>query len=145
VDNRRYSSHDEITANTAEKLLHVVVDGYSAVLLAAKKLCAEPHATEMLRVALKASVKGLKHSTTIEALLGYTMPQLRAHLERQFRRGMTWDAWGRYGWHIDHILPKRCFDLTTIDGMRAYWALPNLRPLEAAQNLRKSAKIEVLV
>lgn len=79
----------------------------------------------------------------LEKLVGYTMHELRSHLESQFLPGMTWDAHGRQGWHIDHILPKRCFDLTTVEGARDYWRLSNLRPLWAKDNIAKGEKIDI--
>jgi hypothetical protein len=75
--------------------------------------------------------------------LGYGPKELRAHIERQFYGGMSW---GNYGdWHIDHITPKSSFDLSDPDEIRACWALPNLRPLWGRDNIRKGAKIEVLI
>lgn len=73
-------------------------------------------------------------------LLGYTSEQLKAHLERQFTKGMTW---GNYGeWHIDHILPLASFSYSSASDpdFRAAWSLPNLRPLWADENQSKSSK-----
>lgn len=73
-------------------------------------------------------------------IVGYTLEELMAHLERQFLRGMGWDNFGK--WHIDHIVPQSSF---SIDGpedpeITACWALTNLRPLWAFDNLSKQAK-----
>lgn len=106
-----------------------------------KKAEAVPGLDEVIRGALKASVKSLK----VESLLGYSIAQLKAHLERQFTKGMSWTDYSRRGWHIDHILPRRCFDLTTLEGVQAFWALANLRPLAARENLKKRDRIEFLV
>lgn len=78
-------------------------------------------------------------------LLGYSLDELKAHLERQFVRGMGWANMGE--WHIDHIVPLASFTITGPDDpeLRRAWALPNLRPLWAADNLRKHAKREVLL
>jgi hypothetical protein len=69
------------------------------------------------------------------------MQQLREHLERQFAKGMTWDGLSKSGWHVDHILPRKCFDLSSIEGVQAYWSLSNLRPLWAKRNLEKRDKV----
>lgn len=106
-----------------------------------KKGSMAPHLPESVRYALHTG----GDSSTIEALLGYSMTQLRTHLERQFTRGMSWQAYGKDGWHIDHILPKKCFNLKTLEGVRAYWSLSNLRPLSAERNLAKGARIESLL
>jgi len=106
-----------------------------------KKAEAVPGLAEIIRGALK---RGSRNDS-IEGLLGYSMPQLKDHIERQFTRGMSWDKWGKGGIHIDHILPRKCFDLTTVEGVQAYWALHNLRPLWAKDNLRKRDKVQVLL
>lgn len=91
-----------------------------------------------------AALKNGGESPTIERVLGFSIAQLRQHLERQFVPGMTWKSWGRHGWHIDHVLPRKCFDLTSIEGVQAYWSLSNLRPLWARKNLEKRDRIEFL-
>lgn len=100
---------------------------------------------ESIEAAVRASIRGRSSGAAIERLLGYSMSDLKKHLNRQFRGGMSWDTYGIRGWHIDHIMPKRCFDLTTADGVRAYWALPNLRPLPAKENLKKNANVIYLL
>jgi hypothetical protein len=93
---------------------------------------------ERIRRQFKKKLQTGAGSRKLETLLGYTGEQLRGHIERQFTRAMNWENFGR--WHIDHILSKRYFDLTTIEGIRAYWALSNLRPLTAKANLEKGSK-----
>ncbi len=75
-----------------------------------------------------------------EDLLGYSMRELAGHLEKQFQRGMSWDNMGE--WHIDHILPLSSFDITGADDpdFRVAWAITNLRPLWAEENLSKQNK-----
>lgn len=73
-------------------------------------------------------------------LLGYSVEELKAHLERQFVKGMSWE--NRGDWHIDHIVPLSSF---TQDQVRQAWALSNLRPLWAKQNLTKHKKMEFLL
>lgn len=107
-----------------------------------RKAQAVPELPEVIRAAIK---RGDARCGRIERLLGYTLSDLRRHIERQFVDNMSWACWSRYGWHIDHILPRKYFDLTTIEGVRAYWALPNLRPLWAGANLKKAAKREFLI
>jgi len=74
------------------------------------------------------------------SLVDYTFPELKAHLERQFLKGMSWDNYG--DWHIDHIVPLAFFSFSTDrhSGFRQAWALTNLRPLWAADNLQKRSK-----
>lgn len=75
-----------------------------------------------------------------EAFLGFTIAQLRDHLEARFTRGMTWEAFARGDIHIDHIKPISMFDLSTENGVKACWALDNLQPLWAEENLAKGIR-----
>lgn len=72
-----------------------------------------------------------------EKLVGYDLVTLRAHLERQFTKGMTWQNFGQ--WHVDHILPRASFQFASAEDpeFKACWSLTNLRPLWADDNLRK--------
>lgn len=73
-------------------------------------------------------------------LVGYTLDDLRRHIERQFVKGMSWDNMGE--WHIDHILPLSSFKFASAEDpeFRACWALSNLRPLWAPANMAKKDK-----
>ena len=50
-----------------------------------------------------------------ENLVGYSRKELMDHLEKQFVNGMSWDNYGKYGWHIDHIIPKCNFKFNSFD------------------------------
>lgn len=75
--------------------------------------------------------------------LGCTPAELRDHIERQFRHGMSWV--NRSDWHVDHIRPLASFDLSDPEQLRAACHFTNLRPMWAADNLRKGAKLETLL
>jgi 5-methylcytosine-specific restriction endonuclease McrA len=55
---------------------------------------------------------------------------------------MTWDNYGSY-WHVDHIYPhsKLPYDSMDHPNFLKAWALNNLQPLEAIENMKKSNKI----
>lgn len=78
-------------------------------------------------------------------ILGYSLEEARAHLEKQFLPGMTWENMG--SWHIDHIVPLSSFAYDSVESpeFKRAWALPNLRPLWAKDNLKKQAKITHLL
>jgi hypothetical protein len=65
-----------------------------------------------------------------ERLVGYTVQELKAHLEAQFESQMSWDNYGRQGWTIDHIIPVSRFLLQLQEPMelRRCFALSNLMP-----------------
>lgn len=73
-------------------------------------------------------------------LLGYSVDDLKQHLERQFLQGMSWANYGQ--WHIDHIIPLSSFTVSGPDDpeLRRAWSLPNLRPLWAVDNFKKFSK-----
>lgn len=80
------------------------------------------------------------NAPSFSALVGYSIAELRVHLERQFVDGMNWDAFDRGEIHIDHIVPQRDFDLRDPAEFRSCWSLGNLRPLWAGDNLSKLGK-----
>lgn len=90
-----------------------------------------------LRMALK---QNTKVGSTVRDL-GCSIPELRVHLERQFQKGMTWDNWGLYGWHIDHKKPLASFDLRDRSQFLMAVNYTNLQPLWAIDNLRKGNRI----
>jgi len=71
-----------------------------------------------------------------ESLLGYSVGELKVHLESQFTPEMNWGNHGSY-WHIDHCVPVSWFESEKALLERG-WALSNLQPLERSVNLRKS-------
>lgn len=87
----------------------------------------------LLKRVLKLS--GKRKTTRTEEALGYTMRDLRTHLEAQFTDGMSWDNWGE--WHIDHIKPVAVFIREGIACPATINALSNLRPLWAHENLSR--------
>ena len=74
------------------------------------------------------------------ALLGCTKSFFAKWIEGQFTKGMRWDNYGST-WHIDHITPLAVFDAANGEDMRKAWHYTNLRPLKAAENMRKRDKI----
>lgn len=92
-----------------------------------------------MKRAIRDALKGGKGGVSWQKLVGYSLTELKQHLERQFVKGMGWH--NRQAWHIDHIVPKSLFKYETADDpeFKACWALTNLRPLWAKANTDKSA------
>lgn len=82
---------------------------------------------------------GSKGYNKWEGLVSYDVNDLKFHLEKQFKRGMAWDNYGTY-WHIDHRIPVSFFKFDSVNDkdFKDCWALENLQPLEAKENLRKN-------
>jgi len=81
-----------------------------------------------------ALVDNYKSDRTME-LVGCTIEEFKSHIEKQFVDGMSWDNYGPNGWHIDHIVPCRTFDLSKPEEQRKCFHYSNQRPLWAEQNL----------
>ncbi|WP_051053908.1 hypothetical protein [Afipia felis] len=89
------------------------------------------------------SLKEMKAGRSWEVLVGYNLSELMRHLEKLFLPGMTWDNYGRGGWHIDHKIPKVVFNYTSPEheDFKRCWALSNLQPLWEQDNISKNAKL----
>lgn len=88
-------------------------------------------------------VSGQKKSKRTADMLGYTAEQLKSHLEKQFKKGMSWKNYGE--WHIDHITPIAAFaSQGDIDPARVN-CLTNLRPMWAKENMSKGSTQESLL
>jgi hypothetical protein len=80
----------------------------------------------------------------------YTIAELKIHIQNQFESWMTWQNQGKYNittwndndsitwtWQLDHIIPQSSLPYTSMtdDNFKKCWALENLRPLSAKQNI----------
>jgi hypothetical protein len=97
------------------------------------------------RINLAIRLCNTKKSSRTACLIGCTIAELKVHIERQFVKKMSWDDYGRRGWHIDHIRPCASFDLTDPEQQKACFHFTNLRPLWAEINHRKSASRVLLI
>lgn len=88
------------------------------------------------------SLKGAKRKHW-EDIVGYTVEQLKKHLEKQFKPGMTWGNYGRNGWHIDHKIPISAFNFEDVNNIdfKKCWELKNLQPMVEVENIKKGAKL----
>lgn len=75
-----------------------------------------------------------------EIVNGYTVKQLKSHIESQFKDGMSWE--NRSEWHVDHIKPVSLFIKEGVTDPAVINALSNLQPLWATENQSKSSKYE---
>lgn len=73
--------------------------------------------------------------------LGCSIDKLKIHLESQFEPWMTWDNYGQYGWHIDHIKPLSKFDLTDREQFLEAVHFTNLQPMHWRENIIKYNKV----
>lgn len=89
------------------------------------------------------ALKNNKNGRHWEDLVGYTMVDLKKHLESTMPKGYTWNDFLSGELHIDHIIPIRAFEFETSEDkeFKDCWNLENLRLLPKEKNLKKSYKI----
>jgi hypothetical protein len=93
---------------------------------------------------------GSKNGKSILDFLGYSIDDLKSHIESKFEYWMNWDNWGVYDtttwndndpatwvWQLDHKVPQSDLPYSSMEdeNFKICWALDNLRPLNARQNL----------
>lgn len=95
--------------------------------------------TSRCRLAFKHS--GYSKNTKTAKILGCDYETLIKHMERQFKKGMTWDnrGHGKDCWHIDHRIPLA--SAKTEQELIELCHYTNLQPLWSTDNLKKGTKM----
>ncbi len=96
----------------------------------------------MLRQRLAMAVAREFRSGSAVRDLGCSIQSFREYIETKFKEGMSWENWGRNGWHIDHIKPLASFDLSDRNQLLKACHYTNLQPLWAEENIKKGSKTE---
>jgi hypothetical protein len=97
-----------------------------------------------VRVLMYHTIRRAKGGRKWQELVGYSIEDLRRHIEKQFTVGMTWALFMAGEIHIDHRIPVVAFNFTSPDDpdFKKCWALKNLRPMWALENISKGAKLD---
>lgn len=121
---------------------------------ASKKIFRERYGTDPFftlrhrtRSLVRRTLSAGKGGARLEEVLGYSIDELRLHLERQFEKGMSWELFFSGKIHIDHIVPVAHFKPESYDSpeFKSCWALSNLRPMWAKDNIAKGARVTTLL
>lgn len=93
-----------------------------------------------LRARIREAIKnnGTKKSHSTIFLIGCSIPELKQHLENQFKSGMSWNNYGE--WEIDHIKPCASFNLIDEQQQKICFHYSNLQPLWKTENRTKGAR-----
>jgi len=77
-----------------------------------------------------------------EKIFGFTLVELKKHLENQFTETMNWNNYGSYWW-IDRIVPKSAYSYQNVKNNEFHkcWSLKNIRPLPRHEVVIKGNKI----
>jgi hypothetical protein len=78
-------------------------------------------------------------TSLVHQMVGCDWETLKNHIESQFKEGMAWERFREI--HIDHIIPLKT--AATESEMANLFHYTNLRPLWAAENLKKGSKVEL--
>lgn len=78
----------------------------------------------------------VKNGTT-ELMLGVPYEIVKKHIERKFKKDMTWNNYGK--WQIDHVIPL--ISANTEQELEKLCHYTNLQPLWAFDNIGKGSKI----
>ena len=97
--------------------------------------------SSLINQKLKNHLSSKNHQSTF-SFLPYTIDELKQHLEKLFTKGMTWNNHTTHGWHIDHIKPDSLFNYKLVEDkeFQECWALENLQPMWADENIKKGNK-----
>jgi hypothetical protein len=91
------------------------------------------------RISLFLQSKNTNKNNKTFNIVGCTPKQLKEHIQSQFKDNMSWENYGYYGWHIDHIIPLS--SAKNIDEFYPLCHYSNLQPLWGEENMSKSNKI----
>jgi hypothetical protein len=96
--------------------------------------------SKILRSRINKIVKlnNINKKTKTFDIVGCSSQFLKEYLENKFTEGMSWDNYGVYGWHIDHIIALS--SAKTEEEICKLGHYTNLQPLWAEDNLKKSNK-----
>lgn len=94
--------------------------------------------------AINNSIRGKSLRREWESIVGFTLKQLKIHLENRFTEDMTWKRFVNGEIHIDHKIPLSVFNFTSPDhiNFKKCWCLENLQPMWAKENIRKGAHLQ---
>jgi hypothetical protein len=90
-----------------------------------------------MRIFMKS--KNIKKNNKTIIILGAEPQTIKEHIEKQFKDGMSWENYGYYGWHIDHIIPLS--SANTEEDVFKLCHYTNLQPLWCGENYKKGKKI----
>lgn len=94
-----------------------------------------------LRSRMNAALRGKNKAFGTNRTLGCSIESFKIYLESKFEPGMSWNNYGRNGWHIDHIMPCAIFDLTKPEHQKRCFHFSNMQPMWAQNNVRKGRRI----
>lgn len=90
------------------------------------------------RIAIALRPNRCRRAAKLTTLIGCSIEFLKTWVERQWKPGMSWENYGRAGWHMDHETPCSQFDFRDHAQQFACFHYTNVQPLWARENYRKN-------
>lgn len=80
-----------------------------------------------------------------ESLVGYSILELKSHLEKTLPEGITWVKYLNGGYHIDHIIPLSMYNFESCESpeFKKCWSYRNLRIISESDNLEKLSSYDI--
>jgi hypothetical protein len=105
------------------------------------------HSSLSFRISLRLKCRvrrvllGVSKSAPTLAMLGCSLAQFMAHLEKYWEPGMSWVNYGsgENKWNIDHVKPCAAFDLSSDIEQKICFHFSNLRPCWHRTNISKGS------
>lgn len=134
---RKHGGHKWVKENPERR--REIARNYSRRLLTTAK----GRLNHRMSTAIRCALQMAKAGRAWESLVGYTIDDLRRHIESKFKPGMNWDRLMAGHIEIDHIIPKAKFHYESPEDpeFKRCWALENLQPLWTRKNREKHAQI----
>ena len=95
---------------------------------------------QRMRISEILGKKGIHKEGKTLKLIGCSAKFLSNYIQSKFKPGMSWDNYGVYGWHVDHIKPLSKFNLQDPEEQKKAFHYLNLQPLWAKENIKKKDK-----
>ena len=95
------------------------------------------HLASIVRSRVKQALKHDKEMSSME-YLGCNIKTFKAHIESQFKDGMTWENYGK--WHIDHKVPlkyRQNGEIPSLEKVAKRLHYTNTQPMWASENIAK--------
>jgi hypothetical protein len=93
-----------------------------------------------IRARIRDSIKRKSNGGRSTGLLGCDILFFRDYIESLFDSNMSWNNYGYYGWHLDHIIPCVMFDMTNDDDVKKCFHYTNYQPLWRRDNQSKGGR-----
>jgi len=93
-----------------------------------------------IRARIRDNIKRKSNGGRSTGLLGCDIIFFRDYIESLFELNMSWDNYGYYGWHLDHVIPCVMFDMTNEEDVKKCFHYTNYQPLWRRDNQSKGGR-----